>query len=126
MAQHMLQHTGFKHKCTFVLEDGNVCGKLYRAPYALKHHINVDHKNILPFSCDRCGKEFTKRLSWREHILADHLNLQLDCLIAGCRTKFRTVRALVGHLRVVHRELTVEEKVKYVKQARKIPLPKIK
>ncbi len=57
--------------------------------------------------------------------MVDHLNVRMDCVVKGCKTKFRTVRAMCGHIKVVHRELSKEEKKKYVLAAKEIPLPDV-
>ncbi len=126
LKKHMSKHYDRKFKCTYELEDGTICPKGYPVKSLLDRHFKLIHQNIMPHSCSRCKKAYKSKSSLKEHILADHLNLQLDCLIAGCRTKFRTVRALCGHIKVVHRELSKEEKIEYVKKAKKAQLPNFK
>jgi hypothetical protein len=126
LKSHMkINHNDRMFNCTYELEDGTICPKSYARKNILRRHITLIHQNIMPHSCSRCSKAFTSKKMLKEHILAEHFNLQLDCLIAGCRTTFRTVRALCGHIKVVHRELSKEEKIEYVKKAKKVPLPKV-
>lgn len=126
MESHMATHKGlFRYKCTELLEDGTPCAKAFRTSHRRKNHIIIHHKNMLPFICSRCGRGFTSSVSLREHILAEHYNLQLDCLIKGCRTKFRSTKALKGHIKVVHRELNGLQKLEYLKMVKKLKMPEI-
>lgn len=126
MWSHVITHNqDHKHKCSFVLPDGTICPSKYRSAGQLQKHVNVIHRNIRFFKCNRCVKEYKSRTLLEEHILADHVKLRLNCVVKGCRTKFRYLRAMCGHIKVVHRELSQEEKEAYLKEAKKIPLPKV-
>lgn len=52
-------------KCSFC--DKTCCDK-----WSLRRHVLVVHDRVWPFTCDKCGKGFTKRMRLADHIKTEH------------------------------------------------------
>jgi hypothetical protein len=115
-----------KFKCTMSLEDGTQCTGKYRTRMLLENHVKLVHNNIKPFPCKQCDKEFRGRRALVEHILADHMNIRLKCVVTGCQLKFKNKRALRYHVKSYHKSFGKDEMKKHLKMVTQLPLPKIK
>jgi len=54
------------------------CRKLFSTRYNLSKHVNVHHKKILNFTCQRCGRAFGYKHTLRNHV-ALHLKRLSRC-----------------------------------------------
>lgn len=123
--KHMKWHTGYTNRCEFRLEDNTECGLLFRSKSRLNEHIDIAHKNLRKWLCKYCESAFARSNQLNIHIRAVHLKFQVDCIVPGCKTKFTSKKSLAAHIKIVHRNLTKEERNEILEKARKIPLPKI-
>lgn len=104
LKRHELTHTK-KYKCLF-----DDCPKAFYHYQSLKHHIDIDHKQIL--TCDVCNRRFQRPVLLAEHKQKHHgeTNVEvLQCDFPGCFLTFKTKTMLQLHKKKEHPQLECKE-----------------
>lgn len=104
LRRHELTHTP-KYKCTY--ED---CDKAFYHYQSLRHHIDVDHKQLL--TCDVCNRRFQRPVLVAEHKMKHHGELNMEmvlCDVPGCFQTFKTTTKLQQHKKEAHPQFTCDE-----------------
>lgn len=104
LKRHELTHTK-KYKCTF--ED---CTKAFYHYQSLKHHIDIDHKQIL--TCDVCNRRFQRPVLLDEHKQKHHGGPPvevLQCDFPGCFLTFKTKKLVQIHKKKEHPQFSCLE-----------------
>lgn len=104
LKRHELTHTQ-KYKCHY---EG--CTKAFYHYQSLRHHVDMDHKQIL--TCDACNRRFQRPILLTEHKMKHHGELNMEvvlCDFPGCFLTFKTSTMLQQHEKREHPRLTCEE-----------------
>ncbi|XP_068455356.1 zinc finger protein 200-like [Clinocottus analis] len=75
----------------------DVCGKRFTRKGYLKRHMTV-HIINKPFSCDECGKRFVEQRYLKRHMIVHMIERPFNC--DGCRKRFKLQGNLKKHMRV--------------------------
>lgn len=116
----MQQHTGYKHKCEFKLENGNTCGRSFLTNSNLQHHMAI-HAGEMRYSCKQCGVKYSRVNTLNYHIRTIHMNFRVTCTVDGCELQFVRKENLRHHIKALHKNLSPEdfkealEKIKLLK-----------
>ena len=79
----------------------HLCGKGFRAPYALQEHLERIHGEGEPkHKCDTCGKKYWTAHNLTTHIESAHSNAIYPC--EHCEKTFKVKNYLQTHVRIVH------------------------
>ncbi|KAK5640597.1 hypothetical protein RI129_011408 [Pyrocoelia pectoralis] len=73
----------------------NICNNSYRSKTTLKIHVQVDHYNVIRFSCKECGKNFKLLASLKDHQKKVHLGITLKC--EDCGKVYRDASCFENH-----------------------------
>lgn len=88
--------------CDFDI-DGKQCGKKYAAAYLLRNHVNISHRLIKEFQCDKCEASYSKLMDLENHRNVIHLKLKIKCEI--CPTLVTKKDYYRRHVLLHHKEL---------------------
>lgn len=103
LQRHELTHTK-KYKCDY--ED---CSQAFYHYQSLKHHVDIDHKQIL--TCDKCNRRFQRPVLLAEHKAKHHgETMEVEqCDLPGCFLTFKSLAKLAEHKRKEHPKLKCDE-----------------
>ena len=86
---HKASHTGdAKHVCL-------VCDARFPTAYNLRRHKEIIHLQMKYFQCDKCGLDFSRKESFKTHVLSHQGLKPFQCHI--CQKSFLVKRSLVRH-----------------------------
>lgn len=68
-----------KKICLWILDDGTACGKTFTKFDSLKRHVSEAHKQIRPYCCTLCGKNYGRRDYLLRH-LRSHNDVEVSNL----------------------------------------------
>lgn len=99
LERHELTHTK-KYKCKY-----ENCSKAFYHHISLKHHVDMDHKQLL--TCDVCNRRFQRPVMLAEHKAKHHgETMEVDqCDFLGCFMTFKSPAKLGEHKRKEHPQL---------------------
>ncbi len=101
--RNLKDHLLFKHEAIARFECTiNGCGKKFKYVSAKKKHQNVVHRNIRPWKCSKCEKEFCTKENLKRH-MGSHLEVRRwKCGEEGCQEEFTKKKELKDHHKRVH------------------------
>jgi len=74
----------------------NICFRAFKSIYSLRAHKKV-HSAIGDYKCEECGKSFVQKISYENHMSANHLEASFNsCLV--CRKNCLSISALNTHM----------------------------
>lgn len=103
LKRHELTHTK-KYKCQY-----ESCTQAFFRFQSLKHHIDIDHKQVL--TCDVCNRRFQRPVLLAEHKMKHHGDMSIEvvlCDVTGCFLTFKTDKLLQQHKKKEHPEVSCE------------------
>lgn len=102
LKRHELTHTR-KYECNY-----ENCSKAFYHHQSLKHHIDIDHKQVL--TCDKCNRRFQRPVLLAEHKERHHGEAMelIQCDFPSCFEMVKTRTKLAEHKRKEHPELKCE------------------
>jgi len=80
-----------RHKC-------NECGKSFVARIRLQSHIDIVHKDLIPFQCQECGRAYSTKYDLNRHVNVVHKGVKVyEC--EECGERFGTKWEINKHVK---------------------------
>lgn len=119
----LVSHTLYNHPVKFVKCTFEGCDKSFGTKTQLKLHVTGVHQPVI-YSCEYCGKSFTKEQTFKAHVQINHLGLRYRCVFPYCDLIYSGKDKLKRHMKTAHaNDCELEENFKMLKNLKPFLAP---